>query len=89
MKNVTVDEALDSVARTLRGIITYGICKRPNGKALFNIDYVFAANLAKPSRVSFEHGKPTDQPLSRLTAPYSVRKPVRRIGFFTSSVFAL
>lgn len=29
MKDVTVDEALDAVARTFKGIITYGICKRP------------------------------------------------------------
>ena len=39
IQNVTVDEALDAVARTFKGIITYGICTPPNGATLFRINY--------------------------------------------------
>jgi hypothetical protein len=40
MQNVTLDEALDSVAKTFKGIVTYGICKRPDGKSLFQFGFV-------------------------------------------------
>jgi hypothetical protein len=39
MKDVTLDEALDSVARTFKGIVMYGVCKRPDGKYQFTLDY--------------------------------------------------
>jgi hypothetical protein len=40
MKNVTVDEALNSVANTFKGIVLYGSCKKPDGKELFRSDYI-------------------------------------------------
>jgi hypothetical protein len=40
MKNVTVDEALNSVAKTFKGIVLYGSCKKPDGKELFRSDYI-------------------------------------------------
>ncbi len=40
MKNVTVGQALDSVAGTFQGIVTYGTCAQPNGKGLVEIDFV-------------------------------------------------
>jgi hypothetical protein len=40
MKDVTVDEALDSVAKTFKGIVLYGSCRRPDGKELFRSDYI-------------------------------------------------
>lgn len=40
MQNVTIDEALDSVARTFKGIVLYGGCKQPDGKELFKISYI-------------------------------------------------
>lgn len=40
MQNVTVDEALDSVVRPFKGIVTYGICKQPDGKHLFQFGYI-------------------------------------------------
>jgi hypothetical protein len=39
-RNVTVDEALDSIARTFKGIIMYGICHQPNGKSLYQLTFV-------------------------------------------------
>jgi hypothetical protein len=39
MQNVTVDEALDSVARTFKGVVLYGICKQPDGKDIFRLDF--------------------------------------------------
>jgi len=47
---------------------------------------MFAASLDKSSQLSFEHGKPDNRSLSRLTASYSVRKSVRRIRFLTGAV---
>jgi hypothetical protein len=47
---------------------------------------MFAANLNKSSQVSFEHAKPNNQCLSRLTVSYSVRKSVRRIAFLTGAL---
>lgn len=40
ISNVTVDEALNSVVRTFKGIVIYGICTAPNGEGLFDLDYV-------------------------------------------------
>lgn len=42
IQGVTVDEALDSVVRTLKGIVFYGICERPEpgGWFRFSLDYV-------------------------------------------------
>lgn len=39
MQNVTVDRALDDVARTFKGIVTYGECRRPDGKTLFLLGF--------------------------------------------------
>jgi hypothetical protein len=39
MENLTVDQALDSVAKTFKGIVTYGMCQRPDSKDLFELDY--------------------------------------------------
>ncbi len=43
MQNVTVDEALDSVVRTFKGIVMYGICQQPDGKDLFALDYTYGS----------------------------------------------
>jgi hypothetical protein len=43
MQNVTVDEALDSLARTFNGIVLYGTCKMPDGKELFRLDYIYGS----------------------------------------------
>jgi hypothetical protein len=43
MQNVTVDDALDSVARTFKGIVLYGACTQPDGKELFDIDYIYGS----------------------------------------------
>jgi hypothetical protein len=40
MQNVTVDEALDSVARVFNGVVLYGTCKLPDGNELFRVDYI-------------------------------------------------
>jgi len=40
MQNVTVDDALGSLARTFKGIVLYGSCRQPDGKELFRIDYI-------------------------------------------------
>ena len=37
MRNVAVDEALDSVVRTFKGIVTYGTCQQPDGQNLFQL----------------------------------------------------
>jgi hypothetical protein len=41
MQNVTMDEALDTVVRTFKGMVLYGTCKLPDGKELFKPDYVY------------------------------------------------
>ncbi|MGC2405114.1 MAG: hypothetical protein WA431_01755, partial [Candidatus Cybelea sp.] len=41
MQNVTLDEQLDAVARTFKGIVTYGVCVQPNGKSLFRLGFVY------------------------------------------------
>ena len=43
LQNVTIDEALDSVVRTFRGIVTYGICTQPNGKSLFQFGFIYGS----------------------------------------------
>lgn len=40
MQNITVDDALDSVARTFKGIVLYGACTQSDGKELFDINYI-------------------------------------------------
>jgi hypothetical protein len=42
MKNVTVDQALDAIAETFRGIVVYGVCAQPNGTQLLYIDLAYA-----------------------------------------------
>ena len=43
LQNVTIDDALDSVVRTFRGIVTYGICTQPNGKSLFQFGFIYGS----------------------------------------------
>ena len=43
MKNVTLDDALDAVARTFGGIVVYGQCARPDGKTLFLFGFTYGA----------------------------------------------
>ena len=40
MKDVTAEDALDSVARTFKGIVLAGTCTQPDGKELFRLDYI-------------------------------------------------
>lgn len=42
MKNVTVDQALDAITSTFKGIVLYGTCKQSDGKELFKINYVYS-----------------------------------------------
>lgn len=39
MHDVTLDEALDSVARTFNGIVVYGVCTQSNGKSWFDLGF--------------------------------------------------
>ena|ERR1700733_5351220 len=39
MQDVTVDEALDSIARTFNGVVAYALCEQPNGKELFKLNF--------------------------------------------------
>jgi len=39
LRNMTVDEALDQVAQTFGGLVTYGECVSANGTRLFSIDF--------------------------------------------------
>jgi hypothetical protein len=39
MSDVTMDEALDYVARTFNGIVLYGVCTHANGKNLFDLGF--------------------------------------------------
>lgn len=41
LQNITVDDALDSVAQTFKGIVLYGACTQSDGKKVFSIDYVY------------------------------------------------
>jgi len=38
LENVTMDQALDAVAKTFRDLVVYGECTRPSGAAVFWID---------------------------------------------------
>lgn len=39
LKNVTVEQVLDSIARTFGGTVIYGECAKPDGKGLFDIEF--------------------------------------------------
>ena len=39
MRNVTVDQALDTIARTFPGVVVYGECTRPDGGVLIDINF--------------------------------------------------
>lgn len=39
MRNVTVDQALDSIAKTFPGVVVYGECTRPDGGVLVDINF--------------------------------------------------
>lgn len=41
MQNVTVDQELDSVAKTFKGIVAYGACKQSDGKDVYKLAYVY------------------------------------------------
>jgi hypothetical protein len=41
MKDVTMDQALDLVAKTFRGIVVYGACAGPNGARLYFVEFVW------------------------------------------------
>jgi hypothetical protein len=43
IQNITIDEALDAVARTFKGIVTYGLCVQPNGKGLFVPGFIYGS----------------------------------------------
>jgi len=45
MQDVTMDEALDSVARTFGGIVIYQTCAEPNGRRLISSEYVQVVDL--------------------------------------------
>ena len=38
-QNMTVDQVLDSIAKTFRGVVVYGECKGSNGDSLFDIEF--------------------------------------------------
>lgn len=40
MRNVTVDEALDSIAKTFKGVVVYGTCTDHDGQDLYRLDFV-------------------------------------------------
>ena len=43
MQNVTLDEQLDAVAGTFKGIVTYGVCVQSNGKSLFRLGFIYGS----------------------------------------------
>ena len=43
MQNISVDDALDAVARTFKGIVTYGTCMQPDGESLFWLDFIYGS----------------------------------------------
>ncbi len=45
MKNVTMDQALDVVAKTFGGIVIYETCEEQAGKRLLSLDFVQLADL--------------------------------------------
>lgn len=42
MQNITIDDALDAVARTFKGIVTYGECNQSDGKNLFLPGFIYS-----------------------------------------------
>lgn len=48
MRDMTVDQVLDSIAATFQGIVVYGTCVQPNGKGLLEIDFVGLDGSDKP-----------------------------------------
>jgi len=40
LRDVTVDQALDVVAKTFKGIVLYGACADPSGERLYFLDFV-------------------------------------------------
>jgi hypothetical protein len=40
MRNITLNEQLDAVATTFKGIVMYGACAQPNGKSLFRLNFI-------------------------------------------------
>jgi hypothetical protein len=44
IQNMTVDQALDVIARTFKGIVIYGECARSNGERSFWIDFARIAD---------------------------------------------
>jgi hypothetical protein len=43
MENITIDDALDAVARIFKGIVTYGACMQPDGKSLFLLSFIYSS----------------------------------------------
>lgn len=43
MKDLTLDQALDSVARTFKGIVFYGACEEPSGDNLMTLEFASGA----------------------------------------------
>lgn len=39
IKNITVDQALDSIAKVFRGVVVYGECKKSSDKRLIDIEF--------------------------------------------------
>jgi hypothetical protein len=48
MRDVTVDQLLDSIAATFQGIVVYGTCVQSDGKGLLEIDFVGLDGPDKP-----------------------------------------
>jgi hypothetical protein len=48
MQNITIDDALDVVARTFKGIVTYGDCTQPDGKILFRVGFIYDPSAQPP-----------------------------------------
>lgn len=40
MQSITIDDALDAVARTFRGVVTYGECTQPDSKIMFRVGFI-------------------------------------------------
>jgi hypothetical protein len=54
LKDVTVDQALDLIARTFGGIVSYGTCADSKGAHFFDMDYIEVGRsaIAKPASKS-------------------------------------
>jgi hypothetical protein len=46
LKDLTVDQALDLIAKTFGGIVIYGECTNQNGQGFFHLDFAPVANYA-------------------------------------------